>query len=79
LFLVTRYASVASIVAALSLGLWAWLLGYPWPVIVFGAFAGIGVLVLHKANLVRLWRGEENRSTLWRRWWRKGASPSASL
>jgi len=79
LFLATRYASVASIVAALSLGLWAWLLGYPWPVIALGAFAGIGVLVLHKANLVRLWRGEENRSTLWRRWWRKGASPSASL
>jgi len=78
LFLATRYASVASIVAALSLGPWAWLLGYPWPVIALGAFAGIGVLVLHKANLVRLWRGEENRSTLWRRWWRKGASPSAS-
>ena len=36
--------------------------------IAFGAAAGLGVLVLHKANLVRLWRGEENRSTLWRRW-----------
>ena len=46
--------------------LWAWLLGYPWPVIALGAFAGIGVLVLHSANLGRLWRGEENRSTLWR-------------
>jgi glycerol-3-phosphate acyltransferase PlsY len=78
-FLVTRYASVASIVAALSLPVSAWLLGYPWPVIVFGGFAAIGVLLLHRANLGRLWRGEENRSTLWRRWWRKGASPSASL
>ncbi len=79
LFVATRYASVASIVAALSLGVWAWLIGYPWPVIAFGAFAGLGVLALHRANLGRLWRGEENRSTLWRRWWRKGASPSASL
>ena len=67
-FGVTRYPSVASIVAAGSLGLWAWFYGYPWPVIVFGGAAGLGVLILHKANLVRLWHGEENRSTLWRRW-----------
>ena len=67
-FGVTRYPSVASIIAAGSLGLWAWLYGYPWPVIAFGCAAGLGVLILHKANLVRLWRGEENRSTLWRRW-----------
>jgi glycerol-3-phosphate acyltransferase PlsY len=80
LFLVTRYASVASIVAALSLGLWAWALGYPWPVIVFGGFAGIGVLFLHSANLGRLWRGEEARAHL-RRKPRPGGetSPSASL
>ena len=76
-FALTRYASVASIAAAGSLGLWAWLFGYPWPVIAFGVAAGVGVLVLHRANLGRLWRGEENRSTLWRRWWkpRSAASP----
>ncbi len=67
-FALTRYASVASIVAAGSLAFWAWLYGYPWPVIAFGGAAGLGVLFLHKANLARLWRGEENRSTLWRRW-----------
>jgi glycerol-3-phosphate acyltransferase PlsY len=67
-FALTRYASVASVTAAASLPLWAWLFGYPWPVIAFGAAAGVGVLVLHRANLGRLWRGEENRSTLWRRW-----------
>ena len=67
-FGITRYASVASITAAASLGLWAWVFGYPWPVIAFGAAAGVGVLILHTANLVRLWHGEENRSTLWRRW-----------
>jgi acyl phosphate:glycerol-3-phosphate acyltransferase len=78
LFLVTRYASVASIVAAISLGLWAWLLGYPWPVIVFGGFAGVGVLLLHRTNLRRLWRGEESRFHL-RRKRSSGPSPSASL
>jgi len=81
-FFTLRYPSLASIVSALSLGLWSWLLGYPWPVTAFGGVAAAGVIVLHRANLKRLVRGEENRSTLWRRWWRKGpkaANPSASL
>jgi glycerol-3-phosphate acyltransferase PlsY len=77
LFAVTRYASVASMVAAASLGLWAWLLGYPWPVIAFGGFAAVGVLLLHRANIVRLWRGEESRFQLRRK--RSGPSASASL
>jgi glycerol-3-phosphate acyltransferase PlsY len=71
LFAATRYASVASMLAAASLGLWAWLLGYPWPVIAFGGFAGAGVVVLHRANIRRLLRGEENRFEL-----RRGGSPS---
>ena len=60
-FGLTRYASVASMAAAASLALWAWLLGYPWPVIAFGAAAGAGVVFLHRANIGRLARGEENR------------------
>ncbi len=60
-FGVSRYASVASMTAASSLALWAWLLGYPWPVIAFGGAAGAGVVFLHRANLARLRRGEENR------------------
>jgi acyl phosphate:glycerol-3-phosphate acyltransferase len=63
----TRYASVASMTAAVSLGLWAWLLGYPWPVIAFGAFAGCGVVLLHRTNIKRLVRGEESRFQLRRR------------
>ena len=80
-FVVTRYASVASMVTAVSLPLWAWLFGYPWPVIAFAALTAVAVVLLHRANIGRLWRGEENRSTLWRRWWRKGgpASGAASL
>jgi len=77
LFGVTRYASVASMVAAVSLALWAWLIGYPWPVIAFGAFAGAGVVFLHKDNIRRLWRGEESRFHLRRK--RSTTSPSASL
>jgi glycerol-3-phosphate acyltransferase PlsY len=60
-FGLTRYASVASMTAALSLAIWAWLYGYPWPVIAFGAAAGAGVVFLHRANIGRLARGEESR------------------
>ena len=62
-FGLTRYASVASIVSALSLPLWSWLLGYPWPVIAFAGAAAAAVVVLHRANIRRLLRGEENRFT----------------
>jgi acyl phosphate:glycerol-3-phosphate acyltransferase len=57
----TRYASVASMTAAASLVFWSWLLGYPWPVIAFACFAAVAVLLLHRANIGRLVRGEENR------------------
>jgi glycerol-3-phosphate acyltransferase PlsY len=60
-FGLTRYASVASITSALALPFWAWLVGYPWPVIVFAAGASVVVLVLHRANIRRLLRGEEPR------------------
>jgi glycerol-3-phosphate acyltransferase PlsY len=60
-FALTRYASVASMAAAASLALLAWLLGFPWPVIAFGGFAGAAVLVLHRANIRRLLAGEESR------------------
>jgi acyl phosphate:glycerol-3-phosphate acyltransferase len=60
-FGLTRYASVASIASALSLPFWSWLLGYPWPVTAFAGVAALGVLLLHRANLRRLSRGEEHR------------------
>jgi len=63
-FGVTRYASVASMIGALSLPLWAWLFGYPWPVIAFGGAAAAGVVFLHRANIGRLARGEETRIEL---------------
>jgi len=66
-FAITRYASVASITSAVSLAFWAWLFGYPWPVIAFGGAAGLGVVFLHRANIARLCRGEETRLELRRR------------
>jgi glycerol-3-phosphate acyltransferase PlsY len=79
-FVITRYPSVASMVTAVSLVAWSWLFGYRWPVTTFAALTAVGVILLHRANIGRLVRGEEHRSTLWRRWWRKGqASRAASL
>jgi glycerol-3-phosphate acyltransferase PlsY len=66
-FALTRYASVASMSAAVSLPLWSWLMGYPWPVIAFGAVAAAAVIVLHRANIQRLLHGQENRVSLRRR------------
>ena len=60
-FLLLRYASVASIVAALSLPLVAALIGEPWPVIAFACVAAVAVIVLHRANIARLRAGTENR------------------
>jgi glycerol-3-phosphate acyltransferase PlsY len=63
-FLLTRYASVASIAAACSLPVAAAALGYGWPVIAFAGAAAAGVAVLHRANLRRLRAGTENRFQL---------------
>ena len=63
-FLLSRYASLASIVAALSLPILAVVLGEPWPIIVFGVIAAAGVLLLHRANIARLRAGTESRFRL---------------
>jgi acyl phosphate:glycerol-3-phosphate acyltransferase len=63
-FLLSRYASLASIVAALSLPIVAVVLGEPWPIIVFGVIAAAGVLLLHRANIARLRAGTESRFRL---------------
>ena len=60
-FLLFRYASLASMLAALSLPIIAALLGEPWPVIAFGAAAAVAVVVLHRANIARLRSGTESR------------------
>ncbi len=60
-FLLTRYSSIASIVTAVTLPLFTWLFGAGWPVVTFGVLAAIAVLLLHKANIRRLFAGTESR------------------
>jgi acyl phosphate:glycerol-3-phosphate acyltransferase len=66
-FVLTRYASVASIVAAVSLPVLAVLLGYHWSVVAFAVAAAAAVIVLHRANIKRLLAGTEHRFALRRR------------
>ena len=63
-FLLTRYASVASIVAGISLPVMAAAYGYPTSVVVFGAGAAAAILYLHRGNLRRLRAGTEHRFRL---------------
>ena len=69
----SRYTSVASVVAAVALPLLAFAIGYPVAVIVFAAVTGLAIVVLHRANLRRLRAGTENRFGLGAR-----ASPRAA-
>jgi len=63
-FLLTRYASIASLAAALSLPFVGLALGEPWPVIVFATIAAVAVVLLHKENIARLRAGTESRFAL---------------
>jgi acyl phosphate:glycerol-3-phosphate acyltransferase len=64
IFLVTRYASVSSMIAASSLPVLSLVLGEPWPVVAFSAGAALAVLLLHRPNLARLRAGTEKRVQL---------------
>src|SRR5688572_23084605 len=63
-FVLSRYASLASILTALSLPFLGLALGEPWPVIVFASIAAVVVVVLHRANIARLRAGTESRFRL---------------
>ena len=73
-FVLTRYASVASLVAAVSLPVLCYLTGKPWSVVGFAAAAAVAVIGLHRTNLARLRAGTENRFELKRR--RKVPAPA---
>jgi glycerol-3-phosphate acyltransferase PlsY len=72
-FALCRYASVSSIVAALSLPVASVALGEPWPVDVFAGAAAVAVIVLHRGNIARLRAGTESRFRF-----RRGAQPVKS-
>jgi glycerol-3-phosphate acyltransferase PlsY len=60
-FLLFRYASLASILAALAVPVIAAALDASWPVLVFAAAAAVAVVFLHRANIARLRAGTESR------------------
>jgi acyl phosphate:glycerol-3-phosphate acyltransferase len=62
--LVTRYVSVASMVAAVAFVVSAVVTGQPWPVVAFTVFATGVVFWRHRANIARLRAGTENRLNL---------------
>jgi len=74
-FLLFRYASLASIVAALSLPFVAVLLDESWPVIAFAVGAALAVVILHRGNIQRLRAGTENRFKVRRRLASASGSP----
>jgi len=63
-FLLTRYASVASIVTALALIGFVLLFGADWPVVAFAAAGTAAIVLLHRHNLRRLAGGTEHRFEL---------------
>jgi glycerol-3-phosphate acyltransferase PlsY len=63
-FLLTRYASVASIVTALALVGFVLVFGYDWPVVAFAAAGTAAIVFLHRHNLRRLAGGTEHRFEL---------------
>jgi glycerol-3-phosphate acyltransferase PlsY len=63
-FLVTRYASLASILTALALAVLVVVLDYPWPIVVFGIAGAAAVIALHRQNIRRLRGRTEHRFEL---------------
>jgi glycerol-3-phosphate acyltransferase PlsY len=60
-FVTTRYSSVASLATAASLPPLAYAFGADWITLGFTIGAALAIVVLHRANIARLVRGEENR------------------
>jgi glycerol-3-phosphate acyltransferase PlsY len=60
-FLLSRYSSLASLVATAAVPVFVYLYGYPTEILVFSIVAAAAVIVLHRANLRRLRDGTENR------------------
>lgn len=57
----TRYVSLASIIAAFSVPFLAWFMNYKFPLVFFGVFASVFVIIRHKSNILRLLSGTESK------------------
>ena len=61
-FFVSRYVSLASIVAAVALPAAAWLIpGTPRPFAIVATVIGVFVIIRHRSNIARLCSGTENK------------------
>ena len=60
-FILSRYASLASIMTAIAFPIVCLLLGEPWATVIFAAVAGAAVILLHRQNISRLLHGTEAR------------------
>jgi glycerol-3-phosphate acyltransferase PlsY len=63
-FVLTRFASLASIATALGLAVFVVLFDYPWPVMAFGIAGAAAVILMHRQNIRRLIGGTEHRFEL---------------
>ena len=61
IFFVTRYVSVASIIAAALTPILAYFFDEPFAFIIFGMAVAIFIIIRHRENISRLLRGKENR------------------
>lgn len=59
--LLTKYVSLASIIAAFCVPFLAWFMNYERPLIFLGLFAAILVIIRHKSNISRLLNGTESK------------------
>jgi glycerol-3-phosphate acyltransferase PlsY len=62
-FLLTKYASLASLAAAVALPIAAFAFGASWPIVAFSTGASVAVAILHRHNMGRLLAGNEPRFT----------------
>ena len=62
-FVLFRYASLASLVAAVALPVFCLLLEEPWATVIFATAASVAVIALHRQNIGRLLHGTESRFT----------------
>ena len=60
-FVLFRYASLASITAAVAMPILCFLLDEPWQTVVFATAASLAVIFLHRQNIGRLLHGSESR------------------
>lgn len=60
-FFIWRYVSLASILLGVSIPIWTFFLNKPQPQIISSVIVMILIIVRHRANIKRLWMGQEAR------------------